>query len=100
MKVAFVHCPPWVAFLLYQPLPMLISSTQVSFTVGSIFSLTGICFRMKFQTIFPQNHYLNSWYIQMHIFITTDPANKDEFWSLKSGSDCSQAQFYWNHMGS
>ena len=39
----------------YQPLPMLISSMQVSFTVGSIFSLTGICFRMKFQTIFPQN---------------------------------------------
>ena len=56
---------------IYQPLPMLISSTQVSFTVGSIFSLTGICFRMKFQTIFPQNRCLNSWYIQMHIFITT-----------------------------
>ena len=44
----------------------------LSFTVGSIFSLTGICFRMKFQTIFPQNRCLNSWYIQMHIFINTD----------------------------
>ena len=58
---------------------MLISSTQVSFTVGSIFSLTGICFRMKFQTIFPQNRCLNSWYIQIHIFITTDPAKKMNF---------------------
>ena len=35
-----------------------------------------------------------------HIRSSTDPAKKDEFWSLKSGCDCSQAQFYWNHMGS
>ena len=40
---------------------------------------------MKFQTIFPQNRCLISWYIQMHIFITTDPSKKGWILELEIG---------------
>ena len=85
---------------IYQPLPMLISSMQVQLHCRLDFFSYRNLFQNEISDDFSSKSFLKLLiHSNAHIH-NYRSRKKDEFWSLKSDSDCRQAQFYWNHMGS